>query len=118
MIYFVSFRKGSIPKLLRVSADGGYPEIITIGGKNMCNVTMAPNGHLLAFVDNINSLSIWRVTPMGKLRKVSFRQTDIMMVLCFPGIEYGYCLAPTDGESLTFGQRIPTAVISSKLPIQ
>ena len=65
-ILFVSLRGDSHnPALWRVPLTGGEPEIVTVGSREISNLTAASDGKTIAFVDNVpRNFDIWQ-TAIG-----------------------------------------------------
>lgn len=61
-IFFVSTRESNTSNIWRIGAAGGSPEFLSINGKGMSNLAAAPDGKMLAFVENTKHSDIYRLT--------------------------------------------------------
>jgi Tol biopolymer transport system component/DNA-binding winged helix-turn-helix (wHTH) protein len=70
-IIFTSNRT-STHRLWRISANGGEPEQISVGGDNIHDVAISRQGNRLAFIQSLSDLNIWRWEKSGTGGKYTF----------------------------------------------
>jgi Tol biopolymer transport system component/DNA-binding winged helix-turn-helix (wHTH) protein len=69
-IIFASMRgASSSSNLWQIAATGGEPEPLLTGGKNPANPAVAPDGKLIAFVEESNDTNIWRIEETSSSEK-------------------------------------------------
>jgi Tol biopolymer transport system component/predicted Ser/Thr protein kinase len=65
-IVFSSHRGGGFSETLwRISASGGAPERLALGGENASNPSISGQGHRLAYVQGVFDSNIWRIDVQG-----------------------------------------------------
>ena len=60
-IFFTSFRAANQLNLWQISLNGGEPQLIPTGGRNLQSVAMSPNGRMIAFVEETEDENIWQI---------------------------------------------------------
>ncbi len=74
-IVFASMRRNnSQMRLWQIAATGGEPELIALGGKNLGNPAVAPDGRTIAFVEDSQDMNIWRIEPERFPAREAFRK--------------------------------------------
>ncbi|MFN7927155.1 MAG: winged helix-turn-helix domain-containing protein [Blastocatellia bacterium] len=121
-ILFLSNRRGNTgtleSRLWRMPAQGGQPQPIDVGGRNLTTIAISPQGNRLSWTENLQDMNIWQI-ELGGAQKPTPRQ-----LLLSTKLEHSPQFSP-DGskivfacdrsEALRFGSATVRVEICSKL---